>query len=390
MVDSCLSSEEDYDYDSANEAAFKDGCLEHSVPKNLTEKRSAQDYVCESLNTSFTLKEKGSDTNVSADDHEANLPDQATTTQSSSTHCNNPSESEQNSVPSTHLINGELPIDITSSKINRSSSDSSLKSELVLPHNQTMESLPSKGDSSAVMEDNIDEASSKRSSIESVNISENHCDESKLVPEGVISSIVTSPINKKSCETNESVVTINSCAKTTDIENTTSGGTKLSKKLVLSAKLFGKADRKKQKSVKLKKAAKPSTKTVQSWTTKDCRKITIAEIYMMLGKPSVFKLYYKWMQATTSSAEFIQPSVDDEKQKISVSTGLVALIQAATLTRLSREKNETRADNENTNKEAPVSPKASNAVVQKLQKTKNASVQCELIKPGNKVFIFMS
>lgn len=117
-------------------------------------------------------------------------------------------------------------------------------------------------------------------------------------------------------------------------------------------------------------------KAVQTWNMQGSTNITVAEVYMMLGKPSMFKLCYHWLHGTEELDKNNDGrSCDDGTSPLmipSLSSGLSALLQAAGISKQLRDTDISRVG-----KEKPTSDC--------LKSTKAASVQCELLKETDKV-----
>nr|XP_039264953.1 protein cramped-like [Styela clava]XP_039264954.1 protein cramped-like [Styela clava] len=374
VIDSCLSSEEDCDYDSANEI-LKDtniqktgnNCL--SPSNNLSNSPNRDDDTgVQSLDIVFAMKEGGVVSPIDSTQTRDVLPEEVVKSSLQPVSDNSVPEIQSIETESSNIVseasvcNQPASLSDTISQTLEMETNHSSNEETVTETNTELCNAPKQPP------DMIDNSISNPSN--SVDASEN----SNLIDQ---EDITVEPVSNKMTDcTSED--TFNGLIK----ENKSCSKARKDKRLVLSIKLFGKSGEVKKR--KPTKKSKTGKKNVQTWTAKDCRKTTIAEIYMMLGKPSVFKLCYDWIQmSTVHTVENEEPTSDSrdnmskDSNKVSFSTGLMALIQAAKLTQLvSANAAEKKSNAESCNQNVrPKSPKI---------KTKHMASQCAIIKPNQK------
>lgn len=204
------------------------------------------------------------------------------------------------------------------------------------------------------------------SSFSRVDSSNDHCDAADLVTDSVVIAHSTpDPPPQTELQTVES-------PDENNVKNNEFLNKRKQNNLILPNKLFQEAGPKKyQKGIK-----KNFTKTIQSWTAKNCRKTTIAEIYMILGKPSGFRLCYDWIKSSTREAEdcsSVDPTIVEHKsdfsEEVSFGNGLMALIQAARLSRY------TADDPDSSTRVHDAKPQPAHKI-----KSKHAGTQCDIRK----------
>jgi len=103
----------------------------------------------------------------------------------------------------------------------------------------------------------------------------------------------------------------------------------------------------------------------RSWSSKTAAGITLAQIYLMLGKPSHFRLCYEWIEK--SSERNAAAGREGGEPDGRLSSGLAALVQAATLLKTKLRDGDVSSDN---------SRKAAGKIVASSKKTSHVGVQC--------------
>nr|CAB3233610.1 protein cramped-like [Phallusia mammillata] len=126
-----------------------------------------------------------------------------------------------------------------------------------------------------------------------------------------------------------------------------------------------------KKSVENFSAHKPSVQSnlavPRSWNLDNAADLTIAEVFLMLGKPGHFKLCYDWIKQETKA------NLESTSGKVSLSSGVTALVQTALL--IKQKINKSIPEQEHATKNLTNSKNVSPLE----KKTANASVQCNLI-----------
>lgn len=108
-----------------------------------------------------------------------------------------------------------------------------------------------------------------------------------------------------------------------------------------------------------------SPSVCKSWTLETAGELTMAEVFLMLGKPGHFKLCYDWIK------ESVEPDAELKVAKVGLSAGVAALIQTASLL---REKLCTTEQ-----KDSATAQANTKSITHIDKKTANASVQCNLV-----------
>lgn len=360
-LDSCLSSEEDYDYDSANEEATgtskcdQYGGLADSACKDSCT-NMPDEFSPQTLNTHFTLKSKdsfaqnGSDSpndSIGVDektigDGEAGLKQfQSTVTTIDDSEFDCSAEPPDVNAPSED--NRELTEELLKAADSMLGNESDAEDEIVQRRENTLDT-PTLELSLVEAEENVaDGCSDDRDG--------NPCLRSEDTQPNVVLNIGGELESQKNEDDELDVIN--------------------NDKFATSRYRVESKTRKKCRSIK----NSDFIKAVQTWKMESCTNTTVAEVYMMLGKPSMFKLCYHWLHKTEKiDMNGERESCDDGKSQsvASLSSGLSVLLQEAGISKHLRDSDATHTREQ---KSASLS----------LKSTKTVSVQCEIIKEAAKV-----